>query len=430
MSMDEMVSIPIDLHVEQERFCQSEAKFRACHAGIGGGKSWVLALDLFSRALPRRTYMLVAPTYRGLKRSTLRSIQKLNEKVPVIRQFYKADMVIELANGAEIFLATADDPDGLRGPNLSGVALDEASLMAEETYDICMGRLREGGEMGWLSACFTPKGVSHWTYKRFGEPQPDTEVFTWETKDNPFNPPEFSDVLSQQYFGAWRAQELGGAFVSIEGAEFPAEFFDGILFDEWPADHSQYVKVMALDPSKGKSDGSGDDSAWIMLAVEPSSATLWVDADLDNTRPVVPMASVPGMKSIVTDGIAHYRRFGPRAVLVETNGFQEMVATELLSRSSREGLPMPIYTVNHTDPKPQRIRGLAPIMGQRRLRIKNTPGGRRLLSQLRDFRGDQKKSAGIRDDGPDALWTAVEMANHLIYGKSNGDDNKVYVLRG
>ena len=30
----------IRLHREQARFCYSKALYRACHAGIGGGKSW------------------------------------------------------------------------------------------------------------------------------------------------------------------------------------------------------------------------------------------------------------------------------------------------------------------------------------------------------------------------------------------------------
>ncbi len=54
--------------------------------------------------------------------------------------------------------------------------MDEASLSKQEAYDILIGRLREGGEQGWLSATFTPKGKTHWTYKKFGTGQPDTEL--------------------------------------------------------------------------------------------------------------------------------------------------------------------------------------------------------------------------------------------------------------
>jgi len=330
-----------------------------------------------------------------------------------------------LTTGATIRFRSADKPDTLRGPNLSGVWLDEGSLMDKDVFPIVIGCLREGGEQGWLSATFTPKGTSHWTYERFATGQPDTELFHCHTKDNPFLPPAFAATLAKQYFGAWAQQELGGLFVSMEGAEWPAEFFEGILFDEWPADFDRYLRVMALDPSKGKNDASGDFSAWIMLGVEQDSMTLWVDADLDARRPVEPLASMPGMRSIVTDGIELFKQFRPSGVLVETNGFQSMCADALMRISRELNIPMPIFTISHSDPKAQRIRTIGPILGQRRLRIRNTPGGKLLLGQLRDFRGDQKPSAGIHDDGPDALATAIEMANFLING---GEDSAVQIL--
>jgi hypothetical protein len=209
--------------------------------------------------------------------------------------------------------------------------------------------------------------------------------------------------------------EKGNWRIANTDNEWPAEFFDGILFDDWPADVGSYLRVSALDPSKGKQDGTGDYSAWIELAVERESMTLWVDADLDNKRPVEPLKSNPGMKSIVTDGIERYKQFAPCAVLVEINGFQSMVADALLRWGAAVGVHMPIYTVNHLTPKAQRISSaLNAILAQRRIRIRNTPGGRLLLAQLRDFRRDQKASAGIHDDGPDALAAAIEMGDYML----------------
>ncbi|MFX4846510.1 phage terminase large subunit, partial [Acinetobacter baumannii] len=84
---------------------------------------------------------------------------------------------------------SAEDPDKLRGPNLSGSWLDEASLMEREAFDICIASLREAGEQGWLSATFTPRGLTHWTYDLFGRGgRPDVELFTSRTRDNPFAP--------------------------------------------------------------------------------------------------------------------------------------------------------------------------------------------------------------------------------------------------
>lgn len=424
----EVVEKKIRLHRIQSEFCRSNAIYRGFIGGRGAGKSHVGALDLIRRAKRGRTYMIASPTSQMMSDTTFPTLKKIAEDLgvwnPSTVKMTPYPTAI-LTTGSTLRFRTADNPDSMRGPNLSGIWLDEGSQMHEDAYKICIACLREG-EQGWLTVTATPNGMNHWTYERFGTQQPNTELFHCPTKNNPFLPPDFADTLSKQYVGAWALQELGGLFVSMEGAEFPSEFFDGILFDDWPSDVDSYLKVMSLDPSKGKADASGDFSSWIMNAIDRESMVLWVDADMDARRPVEPLASAPGMASIVTDGIELFKRFKPCAVLVEVNGFQSMVADALLRHSTARGVPMPIYTVNHTEPKPQRIRSLMPFLAQKRLRIKNTPGGRLLLAQMRDFRGDQKKSAGIHDDGPDALASSVEMANMVMFG---GDDNRVQVLR-
>src|SRR5262249_60766705 len=64
---------------------------------------------------------------------------------------------IHLRTGAEVLFRSADEPDRLRGPNLSGVWLDEASLMPEDAFTGAIGRLREAGGQGRLTATVKPK---------------------------------------------------------------------------------------------------------------------------------------------------------------------------------------------------------------------------------------------------------------------------------
>ena len=157
------------------------------------------------------------------------------------------------------------------------------------------------------------------------------------------------------------------------------------------------MRVLALDPSKGSRDATGDYSCWISLAVDPDTVTLWVDADMSNTRPVEPMPSYPDMKSIVFDGIDIYKKFRPVAVLVETNQFQLMVAQALHRCAMALGLAMPIHTIDHHEPKSQRIiSALNAVLAQRRIKVKNSPGGRLLVSQMREFRRDQAAASGIK----------------------------------
>jgi predicted phage terminase large subunit-like protein len=132
---------------------------------------------------------------------------------------------LRLRTGAEVLFRSADEPDRLRGPNLSGVWLDEASLMSEDVFTIAIGRLREQGEQGWLSATFTPKGRLHWTFETFATGRPNTALFRCCTGDNPFLPPHFEATVRAQYTSALSAQELEGEFIDTGGVMFRRHWF-------------------------------------------------------------------------------------------------------------------------------------------------------------------------------------------------------------
>lgn len=201
------------------------------------------------------------------------------------------------------------------------------------------------------------------------------------------------------------------------GSEWPASLFDGVLFDDWPPDIQR--RVLALDPSKGRQDRPGDYSAFVRLGLD-SEWCLWADADLDNTRPT---ESGQGGKSMVEDGIYHAVDWNPDAFIVETNGFQELVAAALLRVAAAKNVHLPLYGVESTTPKVSRIRALGTYLAQKRMRVRNTPGGRMLVQQLRDF------PVGEHDDGPDALAMAVRMMDYLVSG-DRGGPNAPQVYRG
>jgi hypothetical protein len=166
--------------------------------------------------------------------------------------------------------------------------------------------------------------------------------------------------------------------------------------------------VLALDPSKGKQDKSGDYSAFVMLGID-QRWNLWADADLDAGRPV---EAAEGERSIVADGLRICAAWKPMGFVIETNGFQELVARAFLRAAEAKRLALPLYAVNNTEPKVARIRSLGVYLGQRRLRVRNTPGGRLLVAQLKDFPN------GRFDDGPDSLKLAESMADYLLTGQN------------
>ena len=403
----------VKLHAAQAAFRHSKALWRGFIGGRGSGKTWVGALDLICRARPGRTYLACGPTYAMLSDSSLRSFLTLARDLDLLdpgRIKKGAPPEITLATGAEILFRSADDPERLRGPNYSGAWLDEASQMSQDAFDVIIASLRQAGEQGWLSATMTPRGLSHWTYEKWGQnpPAPDTAIFHARTRDNPFLPVDFQHKIALQYTGPRALQELDGRFTNIEGAEWPAEYFDGILFDAWPPDLTH--RVLALDPSKGKADRSGDYSAFVLLGLD-REWVLWADADLDNSRPV---ESPRGGKSLVEDGLHLARAWQPDAFVVETNGFQELVAAALLRVAAERAQHLPLYGTCSTSPKIGRIRVLGTYLAQGRLRIRNTPGGRLLTQQMRDF------PLADHDDGPDSLQLGIRMMELLLSGRVEG----------
>ena len=169
--MATVINKTVQVSVKQRQFLESKRLLRAFVGGIGSGKSFIGALDMIRRSKPDRLYLVTAPTYPMLSDATYRSLGDLAQMLDLVGPGDKKTSPppsIKLRNGAEILFRSTDNPEMLRGPNLSGVWMDEASLSKQEAFDILIGRLREGGEEGWLTATFTPKGKAHWTYKILG----------------------------------------------------------------------------------------------------------------------------------------------------------------------------------------------------------------------------------------------------------------------
>ena len=153
-------------------------------------------------------------------------------------------------------------------------------------------------------------------------------------------------------------REKQGSPVDPELCEWPEIYFDEhIWFDEWPSDLT--VRVIALDPSKGRDARRGDYSAYVLLGID-RAGVIYVEADLAR-RPTPQM---------VADGAALCRRFRPDAFGVEANQFQELLCGELAAEFARQGMTyiVPAAIHNHVD-KLVRIRRLGPYLSQRRLRF-------------------------------------------------------------
>src|SRR5262245_44720572 len=170
----------VKLHAIQSAFRRSEARYRGFVGGRGSGKTWAGAYDLIRRARKNHTYLIASPTSVLMQDITVPKFRALASDLGVWQEpnvRCTPYPTARLTTGSWVRFRTAEDPDKLRGPDLSGIWLDEASLMHEDAWNVALGSLREAGEAGWLTATFTPKGLTHWTYQVFGNPRPDTAIF-------------------------------------------------------------------------------------------------------------------------------------------------------------------------------------------------------------------------------------------------------------
>jgi len=194
--------------------------------------------------------------------------------------------------------------------------------------------------------------------------------------------------------------------------EFPDEYFGDWIWvakDNWPEADEFNIKVITVDPSKGKENVSrkktGDYSAITMIG-RCENKLLWTHADLAR-RPVI---------KIVSDTVAHAGWFMPDAIGVEANQFQELICDELIKQLEEAGLGfIPVIPINNHVNKVVRIRRLGPRLSSRELRfLKGCTGTKLLVEQLEDF------PTAAYDDGPDCLEMGCRLMVDIFNSRHTG----------
>ena len=238
------MKIEIELYPIQFDFVASEASYTAFVAGIGSGKTLAGCVKALAHVADGGLGLIAAPTYPMLRDATLRTFEAVAGEA--LTDFHKGEMRATVGKG-EILFRSADDPDRLRGPNLSWAYLDEAALCREDVWRIILGRLREGGRAGpcWLTT--TPKG-RNWIWKEFvKERRPGYALFRASTKDNPYLSERFVENVTNAYTGQFAAQELEGEFVT----------FEGLVYDNFGPDN--ITEHADFDPARGPVEIAYDD---------------------------------------------------------------------------------------------------------------------------------------------------------------------------
>ncbi len=418
----------IRFYKQQIDFLDSPAWLRGFVGGRGAGKSTVGAFDLVQRGKPGRLYMVVAPNFAQLAGSTFRSVIEMAQALGVLKRFKKGEPPeAVLTNGAEVIFRSGDDPESLRGPNLTGVWLDEASLMERAVFDICIASLRQGGEQGWLSSTFTPKGTLHWTYEVFGKGMAGAELFQARTSDNPFLPKGFEDRIAPTYTRFLQDQELGGLFKDAAGDHFTPgswpkyEYLPGGRWERWKVgdriwDRPELISLVGGDWAATDKESS-DRTAFVGGLMTPGPRFDLLVSDVVAAK--LKIASAYGGPDALLERLC--RKWVPTAVATDDD-----VLARVMQEQCRRHQSIPPIQLLKIGGRGKLDRATEAINEGEQGRIwlpDEAPWLSDFCAVLSSFTGRNKREA---DDEVDALGLLVRLARQFRPG--SGGDEVVEVL--
>jgi len=222
----------------QKRFHASKAYERLLMTGFGGGKTMAGAAEMVKLALmnPGFASLIVVMSHTvGVKTviPTLKSILKnSNIKFRHTKQPSQEFYLIDFDH--TIYVASADNPDSLKGANVTHVWFDELASMKEEAYTQGIARCRQVCPTGnFIFHTTTPEGLN-WVYEEFFMTQkPGREIILGATSDNPALPETYIEGLKSRYTADQQEMYIHGRFVKSK---------EGLIIPEW--DDSNIVETI------------------------------------------------------------------------------------------------------------------------------------------------------------------------------------------
>jgi len=214
----------IHLYAHQAAALGSRSRFIGLIGGTGGGKTFTGPWWLFSEIekYPRDEFIVVAPTYKLLTRTTVPTLRDAYRSTDLEGEYKPSYNVYLLPTGGKIWFGTADRPESLEAGQYRAAWLDEAGQMKYMAWVAIQARL--GMKEGRALLTTTPYGLN-WLYHEFylhwKKGDPNYTVINFTSIDNPYYPArEFERAkrdLSERLFD----MRYKGQFRKMEGLVYP-----------------------------------------------------------------------------------------------------------------------------------------------------------------------------------------------------------------
>jgi phage terminase large subunit-like protein len=306
---------------------------------------------------------------------------------------------LEWPNGAVATVHTAQDPEGLRGPQFDAAWVDELAKWkrGQETWDQLQFALRLG-ELPQVCVTTTPRNVDVLKNLLGASTTVMTHAPTEANAANLAGP--FLEEVRRRYAGTRLArQELDGELLmDAQGTLWPNELIEGIQVDAAPADLDRIV--VALDPAI-TSGSSADECGIVVVGANlqgpPQDWRAYVLADctIKGARP----------SEWAQAAISAMEQYGADRLVAEVNQGGQMVAEVI-----RQVDPMvPYRAVHATRGKVARAEPIAALYEQGRV-MHVTKGLELLEAQM-----NKMTSAGYQGTGsPDRVDALVWALHDLM----------------
>ena len=355
--------------------------------GRGAGKTRAGAEWLRLQATPGRRLALVGPTLHDVREVMVQGPSGLaNIGSAETRPTYETSRRrLVWPNGAVAYAFSAEDPEGLRGPQFHAAWADEFAAWRRSEEVLAMLRLGlRLGDDPRLVITTTPKGTP--ALRRLME-EPGCRTTRASTQANAQAlAPGFIKGLQALYGGTrLEAQELDGLVLAPDGALWTPEMVASCR-GEAPADLQPVI--VAVDPPAT----AGGDACGIVV-VGKTGGMAWVLADR-SVRGEAPLGWASAVGRAVAD-------FGAREVVAEVNQGGDMVETVL----RLAGVSVPVRPVRARLGKKSRAEPVAALYEQGRVR--HAAPMPELEEELMAFGAAAPKSSPDRADA--LVWAVSEL---------------------
>lgn len=221
------------LHKYQDKLLDSKARFIGAVAGIRGGKTtggaiWLLhEIQRLREEGKHGNFLICAPTHKILEQSTLPKFKEFFPKDWGVWKEQKSyfELSWNLPGSQEpcrIFVRSMDDPDSVEGMEILAAWIDECGKIKSQGWINVQGRLSV--TQGRCILTSTPYAVNWFfkdVFKKAQAGDPNYDVVTWASADNPVFPIEEFERAKRELPKAIFERRYLGMFTRLEGLVYP-----------------------------------------------------------------------------------------------------------------------------------------------------------------------------------------------------------------